>query len=255
MIDNPLPQDWRSLQNEVCRLFNEIGLTAEIEVPLKTPRGTVTVDVFAVDNRSVDKTQYIVECKNWSEAIPQSVVHSFTTVMHETGANIGFIVSKYGLQSGAIQYTANTNIKGITYGELQKRYFNIWWQKIFCTKAADAAKSVNQYVEPFNTWRERFVSELPPEQVSKFRELQARYAVFGMLMWLMDIGDVVPQYASDAPLDINHYKNKFSEILGNEFIFKSVLFRDLLAEVCEKLKEIEDQFNSIFGKNIFHRHT
>lgn len=255
MIDNPLPQDWRSLQNEVCRLFNEIGLNAETEVPLQTPRGTVTVDIFAVDNRSVDKIRYIVECKNWSEAIPQSVVHSFTTVMHETGANIGFIVSKHGLQSGAIQYTANTNIKGITYEELQKRYFNIWWQKIFCAKAADAAEIVFQYVEPFNTWRERFVSELPPAEISKFRELQARYAAFGMLIWLMDVGNVVPHYAGDAPPDIKHYKNKLSEILGNEFIFKSELFRELLVEVCDKLRDIEEQFNSIFGKNIFHRKT
>lgn len=255
MIDHPLPQNWRSLQSEVCRLLNEIGLTAETEVPLKTPRGTVTVDVFAVDNSSVDKIQYIVECKNWSEAIPQTVVHSFTTVMHETGANIGFIVSKYGLQSGAIQYTDSTNIKGMTYEDLQRRYFNVWWQKYFCAKAADAAEYVNQYVEPFNSWRERFVSELPPETLSQFRKLQARYAAFGMLMWLMDIGNVVPQYAGDAPPNIDHYKSKLSEILGNEFAFQSELFRNLLFEVCAKLQDIEQQFNSIFGRNIFHRET
>ena len=253
MIDHPLPRNWRSLQNEVCRLFNEIGLTAETEVPLKTPRGTVTVDVFAVDNSSVDKIQYIVECKNWADAIPQTVVHSFTSVMHESGANIGFIVSKYGLQSGAIQYTKSTNINGMTYEDLQKRYFNVWWQKHFCVKAADAAEYVNQYVEPFNAWRERFVSELPSEVLTQFRELQARYAAFGMLMWLMDIGSVVPQYAGDAPPNIEQYKSKLSGIIGSEFSFRSEFFRDLLSEVCAKLQDIEQQFNSIFGRNIFHR--
>ena len=63
MIDDPLPKDWRELQAGVCRLFSEIGLTAEVEASLKTPRGTITVDVFAVDNQSVDKIKYIVECK------------------------------------------------------------------------------------------------------------------------------------------------------------------------------------------------
>lgn len=255
MIDHPLPQNWRALQSEVCRLFNEIGLTAETEVSITTPRGTVTVDVFAVDNSSVDKIQYIVECKNWSDAIPQTVVHSFTTVMHETGANIGFIVSKYGLQSGAIQYTESTNITGMTYENLQRRYFNAWWQRYFCTIAADAAEYVNQYVEPFNTWRERFVSELPPIARSQFRELQARYAAFGMLMWLIDIGNVVPQYAGNAPPNIDHYKSKLCEILGNEFAFQAEFFRDLLIEVCAKLHDIEQQFNSLFGRNIFHRET
>lgn len=253
MIDYPLPQDWQELQRGVCRLFNEIGLTADVEVTLKTPRGTVTVDVFAVDNGSVDNIQYIVECKNWNSAIPQSVVHSFTTVMHETGANLGFIVSKYGLQSGAIQYTESTNIQGLTYHDLQQRYFSTWWQKFFCSKVAHAAEYVNQYVEPFNSWRERFVDDLSADQVTAFRELQKRYAAFGMLMWLMDIGNVVPQYAGNAPPNINHYKNKLEECLGPEFTFCSELFRDLLDEICLKLYEIEQQFHSLFGRNIFHR--
>jgi hypothetical protein len=47
MIDNPLPEDWRTLQNGVCQLFNEIGLTANTEAELSTPRGTVVVDVYA----------------------------------------------------------------------------------------------------------------------------------------------------------------------------------------------------------------
>ena len=90
------------------------------------------MDVHAVDERSVDRIQYIVECKNWGSPIPQSIVHSFTTVMHETGANIGFIVSKHGLQSGALNYTQNTNIRGLTYLELQQRYFQAWWEGHFC---------------------------------------------------------------------------------------------------------------------------
>ena len=123
MIDDPCPTDWRALQTGVCRLFNDVGLSAKVEVELPTPRGRVVVDVFATDENSVDNITYIVECKNWSSAIPKAVVHSFTTVMQETGANIGYIVSQHGLQSGADEYTRHTNITGLTYQALQERYF------------------------------------------------------------------------------------------------------------------------------------
>ena len=139
MIDDPLPEDWRDLQTGVQRIFRNVGLLADVEVDLETPRGSVNVDVHAIDVRSVDKIRYIVECKNWGSTVPQSVVHSFTTVMHETGANIGFIISKHGLQQGAKRYTQNTNIVGMTYLEFQQRYFEAWWKRYFCPRIGDAA--------------------------------------------------------------------------------------------------------------------
>lgn len=83
MIEDPYPPDWKALQAGVARLFNEIGLSARIEEKLKTPRGEVEIDVFAVDETSVDKIRYLVECENWNSAIPQTVVHAFNTVMAE----------------------------------------------------------------------------------------------------------------------------------------------------------------------------
>lgn len=160
MIDNPCPTDWRALQAGVCRLFNDIGLSAEVEVELPTPRGHVVVDVFATDEESVDKTINLVECKNWSSAIPKTVVHAFTTVMQGTGANIGYIVSQHGLQSGAEEYTRHTNITGLTYQALQERYFKLWWRRYFSVAAASAADSAHQYVEPINSFRERIVAML-----------------------------------------------------------------------------------------------
>ena len=74
MIEDPEPNDWKILQDGVCRIFNEIGLKAETNKEVATPRGTVHLDVFAVDPGSVDKIQYIVECKNWNSSIPQSVI-------------------------------------------------------------------------------------------------------------------------------------------------------------------------------------
>ncbi len=119
LIENPEPGDWRDLQAGVGRILTELGLVVEVEKVIETPRGRVELDVYAVDEQSVDKIRYVVECKNWGCSIPQQVVHSFTTVMHEVGANIGFIISKHGLQAGAEAYTRNTSIVGITFKQFQ----------------------------------------------------------------------------------------------------------------------------------------
>ncbi len=137
LIENPNPSNWKDLQTGVAGIFTEIGLGVEIEKTLKTPRGNIEVDVYAIDENSVDKIKYIIECKNWKSSIPQSIVHSFTTVMHEIGGNIGFIVTQKGLQSGAKQYTKNTNILGLTYEEFQERYFKVWHTNWFIPQIGD----------------------------------------------------------------------------------------------------------------------
>lgn len=251
MIDDPNPVEWHALQAGVCRLFRDIGLTADTDVLLQTPRGSVTVDVHAIDENSVDRIRYVVECKNWGTAVPQSVVHSFTTVMHETGANIGFIVSQKGLQSGATDYTANTNIRGLTYAELQQRYMTVWWRRYFCVQLARAAEDLHSYVEPINSFREKRVSLLSTDQKAAFVKLYNRYAAFGMLMWLLDVGTLAPQYATDPPGSIDEYKAKFVSVLGDDYQFHSHYYRDLLAEMTARIACMTEQFHALFGRNIF----
>ena len=55
MIDDPLPTNWKDLQNGVQRIFRNVGLYAEVEANVETPRGSVNVDVLAIDPKSVDK--------------------------------------------------------------------------------------------------------------------------------------------------------------------------------------------------------
>jgi hypothetical protein len=251
MIENPDIKDWKQLQDAVCSLFNESGLIAKTEECLKTPRGIVEVDVFAVDERSVDKICYVVECKNWSNSIPQHVVHAFTSVMSETGANIGFIVSKVGLQSGAEQYTRNTNITGLTFEELQRRYFEPWWYNYFCVKVAAAAENVCFYTEPYNIRRNEALEFLTEQQLEEFNLLRGKYAAFSMLMWHADIGTIAPGRKTPVPSSISGYKGEFVERLGEEFSFSSDYWRELLEEICELFLSVETELNELFGRNIF----
>lgn len=47
MIDHPLPKNWRDLQAGVQHIFRNVGLIADVEVDLETPRGSVNVGVHA----------------------------------------------------------------------------------------------------------------------------------------------------------------------------------------------------------------
>lgn len=240
MIDDPMPSDWRELQAGVARLLTEIGLSAKIEHSLNTPRGKVTVDVYAVDDTNLDKTTYIVECKNWDTAIPQSVVHAFTTVMHETGANIGLIVSKFGLQSGSERYTHSTNITGLTYGELQARYLRLWWQKVFCLKLGTVARPLFDLIRPDRD----HASKLPQELQAAFRLKQSAFenlAVQVGMMTAMSYGSWA--YTVDVPENIADVRTRWEQVLGGAVLeakYYRPLLDELLQHVCRLQQEFED---------------
>ncbi|MGX9718328.1 restriction endonuclease [Janthinobacterium lividum] len=258
MIEDPYPPDWKALQAGVARLFNEIGLSARIEEKLKTPRGEVEIDVFAVDEASVDKIRYLVECKNWNSAIPQTVVHAFNTVMAETGANIGFIVSRKGLQAGAERYTDNTNIVGMTYLELQERYFPIWWERWFCRQVGDVGESLEDFVEPFNPRRDELVASLTRGESNRFNELLHHYGTFGLVMGHMNMAKYVNMAAWPAernrmahiPESVDQYIAEILEPHWPHLRWKATTFRDLMTEIISHLNDALETFRSVFGGDI-----
>ncbi|EMP4395175.1 restriction endonuclease [Vibrio fluvialis] len=255
MIDDPYPEKWQDLQLGVRRIFRNIGLSADVEVDLVTPRGSVNVDVLAIDGKSVDKIKYIVECKNWGNAVPQSVVHSFTTVMAEAGANIGFIISKHGLQSGAKEYTRNTNIIGLTYLEFQQRYFEAWWKRYFCPRIGDAADRVLQYTEEFNGHRDKEYKKLSPDKQKEFDHLRSQYMVHSMTFSMFNFPMVSPALNTgkllDLPSDLEGFKKNVLSLIAPGIVWHCTTFRGLLEIILQFLQDVEAEFNSLFGGYIF----
>nr|WP_263441305.1 restriction endonuclease [Klebsiella variicola] len=249
--------NWKDLQNGVQRIFRNVGLYAEVEVNVETPRGSVNVDVLATDPRSVDKIRYIVECKNWGSSIPQTVVHSFTTVMHETGANIGFIISKHGFQHGAKQYTQSTNITGMTYLEFQQRYFEAWWKRYFCPLIGDAADKVYLYTEEFNHQRDRAYGDLTSQNKEKFDNLKRQEGGSIMILSMfnyftisrrLNIGALL-----DVPISLDDFKGTVLSKITPHIQWHCDTFRGLLIIILEYLADLKAEFESIFGGDIFER--
>ena len=122
-------------------------MDARRNVTIALPRGTVDVDVLAED--SVDGIVYriICECKNWKSSISKNIVHAFRTIMQETGAHRGYIVSRAGFQAGAYEAAQATNIELVTFAEFQERHFSKWFSKKIWS-IEEAVGDFNSYYEP-----------------------------------------------------------------------------------------------------------
>lgn len=126
LITESVPEDWEQPEEIIAAILAECGMNAQRGVTLKLPRGTVDVDVYAEETVEGIVYRTICEYKQWRSNVPKSVIHSFRTVMSETGANRGYIISTSGFQAGAVEAAAATNIEMVTFEEFQRKYFDKW---------------------------------------------------------------------------------------------------------------------------------
>lgn len=234
------PDNWKDLQNKVAAILESIGFQVEVEKEVKTPRGSIEIDVWARDNSGTEKITYIIECKNWNKKIPQTVIHSLTTVMHETGVNIGYLISKKGLQSGAEEYLQNTNIQAMTYLEFESRYMQSWWECTMNRYVATDADRLIQYVEPINSFRQRKIESLSQENVSRYVSLSEKYYHVAYFFSYLEI-----------PSDIVQFKKRIKEVTGGELNIDAECYVDSTIEIKDYVVTITSEFDKIFGEKLF----
>jgi len=150
MIDD-MPASWRDLQGYVARILSECGVATAIEKVVKTARGKVEIDVWAHDSSSTPPQTYLVECKRWRDAVPQTVVHAFRTVVGDSGANWGAIVSSNGFQSGAYEAARYSNVRLLSWLEFQNLFAESWFEHYFCRLVGEKCDPLVEYTEPINS--------------------------------------------------------------------------------------------------------
>jgi len=103
-------------------------------------RGAVDIDVLVHDRTRRPHALVLCECKLWSRRVPKTVVHAFRTVVHDSGAHHGFIISDSGFQAGSYDAAANANIKLLTWEQFQAEMYNRWFavQQWRLVQVADA---------------------------------------------------------------------------------------------------------------------
>lgn len=148
LITSVQPEGGAALEEVVAAILDECGMQVDRRVELTLPRGTVEVDVLASEDVDGIVTRIVCECKNWATNIPQNVVHGFRTVVQESGAHRGYIISRMGFQSGAVEAAESTNIELTTFNEFQTIFFDKWFSKRIW-QMEKSVGSLNSYYEPF----------------------------------------------------------------------------------------------------------
>lgn len=201
LITTMEPETWQHLEELVRDIFVECGVQTQRQASLTLPRGSVNVDVLAEETKDGTTLRTICECKNWKANVPQEVVHSFRTVLAEAGAHRGYIISKAGFQSGAVEAAHSTNITLVTFAKFQALYFDRWIMAR-CWHLENTIGGLNTYYEPFGI-PGIMKLESEPERAS-YAERCRHYQYLGILLalfspWARSIGEPAPWPA--LPLD------------------------------------------------------
>jgi hypothetical protein len=101
---------WRRYEEDVAAFYRTLGLEAETQVKLQGARAVHEVDVvvrFEVHGVAV---MWVVECKDWTRAVPKERVLALDAIVKDVGADRGILVAESGFQAGAIQFAQQNNL-------------------------------------------------------------------------------------------------------------------------------------------------
>lgn len=143
-IFSTAPQTWVELQQLASLILSDCGYSTEVEKKIEAVRGHVAVDVYAVKEEG-HRHVIFCECKYWEANIPQTVIHSFRTVISDYGANQGFLIAKNGFQSGAYEAAKKSNVSLLNWQEFQDA-FKMEWLKMMVQKNETAGKELRNFI-------------------------------------------------------------------------------------------------------------
>ena len=180
MIFNDAPAGWQDLETLVCQILTECGCEAQRNKHIDLPRGGgANIDVYAVDGTREPRLLILCECKHWNSRVPQTVVHAFRTVVHESGAHVGYIVSSAGFQQGAIESAEGTNIHLVTWEQFQAAFYERWFDAME-SKLEIVGSEVAELSDYFHP-RTTSVLHAIPERVDELQALHRRFSAYNFV--------------------------------------------------------------------------
>lgn len=179
MITEKAPETWQALQTEVAKILAECGLTVEVEKTVATVRGEVEIDVYAEEMIKGRKHTILCECKYWKSRVPQNVIHGFRTVVADIGANIGYLISMNGFQSGSFSAAELTNVELVTWEQFQEQFEETWYDEYFSPQIAEQLDPILTYTEPLAP---KWFIDLPEFEKKNYVALKQKYDHFGWMI-------------------------------------------------------------------------
>lgn len=225
LITSKMPETWEELEETVADILGECGMESKRSVNLRLPRGSVDIDVVAKETSQGIETLIISECKNWKTNVPREIVHAFRTVMHEIGANRGYIISRVGFQVGAYEAAEATNINLVTFQQFQERYFEKWYR--------GRLWQVERHIGNFNTYFEPtgkpgyHLIQTDEERVA-YDEVWQKYVCAGVLLMYFSPYAAMTANFEPPPLPIPVAKMEAAGYMVPENIKAMTGYRELL---------------------------
>ena len=171
MITNKTPSGWRDLQKKVALILEQSGLEVEVEKKVESVRATIGIDVYAKERKSDRCYEILVECKYWKKKIPQDTIYTFRSKVNDVGANIGYIISINGFQSGAYNASIHTNLSIVTWQEFLKLYEKDWLRNYFSKYIEENFREIIDYTESIVP---KWALSLEGDDITKMKELRQK---------------------------------------------------------------------------------
>lgn len=239
------PKDWRDLQVKVAGIFTGMNFNTKIEEEIETVRGNVSIDVLGKYAESTPNEIVLVECKQWNSRVPKTVVHSFRTVVGDFGANVGYIISKEGFQSGAYEAADKSNVHLMTFEEFQKNFVNRYLSAQV-DKLVKVGYPFRKYVNFLESFSEKEIEKLPLAKQKLHSNLQIKYDNISMYGLIHNYKNILT-----GQLDIEFVNWTIANVRkeipnGMKFTCYSDYFNYMIRIFESGLKEFDD----LFGKKL-----
>jgi restriction system protein len=259
VIEDSAPVSWKDLQNRVAQILGECGIDTAVEKVVELACGKAEIDVWAHDASSTPPQTYIIECKRWTDPVPQTIVHAFRTVVGDSGANWGAIISSNGFQSGAYEAARYSNVRLLTWEEFQGLFVKSWFERFFCRVVGEKCDPLIEYTEPINSRIFRKADLLSEAQRDEFRRLRGAHGPFGGLCLMMRahsigalqlvLGDNASPPIPELPLR-SALRNELdpSDAKLPDSVLDAASYRGLLSSILVHAQTAIETFDDLFGE-------
>jgi hypothetical protein len=169
-------KQWELYQHQAAELLRELGFTADVNVGIEEPNGTVhAIDVAARRTIAGVDLLWVVECKLWNKPVDIGPVRQLRGLLIDLGADHGLLMSESGFQSGAVMAAREKNITLTSLADLRANAAD----EILASRVSHAERRlmdlslrVNRDLNPAGILAPRmlatFAAEIPPEVVEGF---------------------------------------------------------------------------------------
>jgi hypothetical protein len=109
---------WHQYQKEAAQALRSLGYAVEVDAVVHGVRATHRVDVAVrLETEGIQQT-WLIECKHQKRKVTKSAVEALKSILLDTGAEKGILLSEAGFQPAAIAASRQTNVALTSITEL-----------------------------------------------------------------------------------------------------------------------------------------